>query len=419
MDEAARLDEVQRYDVLDSGREPAFDRIVELAALACGAPMALVSIVDESRVWHKAAHGLQLDESARLGSFCAEALQAPRVLVVEDVAAHPRFSQYAASVGAAFYAGAPLTSPRGLALGSLCVLDRRPRTLSPDAERALLLLRDDAMRLLEDRRELIELRQAEAMRLEAVEALLATKTDLERRIELRTREVERAHENLRVVLERVEATARRLAEAQAVAHIGSWEWSVAENRVVWSSELHRIYGTKEGDGDGSYESFLSRVHPDDLEHTKAVIGDAYQNPKRFSYDHRIIRTDGATRMLHTYGEAITDAEGRLQRMVGSCWDTTEQWEAGRKEEWNRAVVAAILASADKGIIIVDDRQRLVAVNGRLSQLFEVPASLTAPGGDPAPLYAHIAARLDGFACDEQPLSVGGRAAGRVLIYSPV
>src|SRR5579859_6554588 len=148
-DEEARLDEVRRYDVLDTAPEPAFDRLAELAAHVCDAPIALVAIVDAERIWHKATYGISLVERPRAGSLCERAL-GEKILIVDEV-------DFA---GMRFYAGAPLVTPRGIALGTLCVVDRRQRTLSPEAQRLLLMLRDEVVRVLDDRRELVELRRA-------------------------------------------------------------------------------------------------------------------------------------------------------------------------------------------------------------------------------------------------------------------
>jgi PAS domain S-box-containing protein len=397
-DEQRRLDELQRYDILDTEREPAFDRLTELAAIVCAAPISLVTCIDETRQWFKARHGVELDETPRGISFCAWALLERKTMVVEDCLQDSRFAGNPFVTGAEqirFYAGAPLISPRGFSVGTLCVLDRRPRTLSPEQKRALELLRDEVMQMLENRRELFELRRAESMRQEAVEALLATKVDLEARIELRTREVKEV--------------VRRLAEAQAVAHVGSWEWSVIDNRVLWSEELYRIYNVEHEDFKGTYEGFLSRVHPEDLEHTQAVIGDAFQRPKRFTYDHRIVRTDGAVRMLHTVGEVITNGDGKPLRMVGSCWDVTDQWEATHELERAATVVQLLVDAIPDPVLVVGEENRVVAANRPLLALLALPS--LAPGSDAAP----VVEQLGGLAVESRSFG----AHGRLLTYRPV
>src|SRR5207248_1477412 len=115
---------------------------------------------------------------------------------------------------------------------------------------------------------------------------------------------------------------RRLVEAQRVAHVGSWEWDVAGDVVLWSDELYRIYGLPVGGAVGGYAGFLGRVHPDDLESAKAIVGAAMEKGTPFIYDHRIVRPDGSVRMLHTRGEAVV-AVGKVARLFGCCWGVTE------------------------------------------------------------------------------------------------
>jgi signal transduction histidine kinase len=74
------------------------------------------------------------------------------------------------------------------------------------------------------------------------------------------------------------------------------------------------------------------VHPDDRDHTRAVLTRAIEEVSPFVYDHRVVRPDGRVRMLHTVGEVIGDERGRAARLVGSCWDVTERWEATRQLE---------------------------------------------------------------------------------------
>ena len=114
---------------------------------------------------------------------------------------------------------------------------------------------------------------------------------------------------------------------------------VASNRLRWSDELHRIYGLEPGQFDGTFEGFLARVHPEDLDRTKGTIFDAFREVKPFIYDHRILRSDGSARMLHTRGEVIAE-HGQAQRVVGCCWDVTELRESirsgsARSLSWKR------------------------------------------------------------------------------------
>ena len=114
----------------------------------------------------------------------------------------------------------------------------------------------------------------------------------------------------------------RLADAQQVAHVGSWEWNVAANTLWWSDELYRIYGIDPGAA-SSYEAFIARVHPDDRDRVGAAVREALADGRPFAFDHRICRPDGAVRVLHAEGRVDTDADGRPVRMMGIGHDITE------------------------------------------------------------------------------------------------
>jgi PAS domain S-box-containing protein len=117
--------------------------------------------------------------------------------------------------------------------------------------------------------------------------------------------------------------ATRLAEAQQLAHVGSWEWHVVDNRVTWSDELYRIYGVAP-QSEISYESFLEHVHPEDRELTRTVVESALDQRTSFELTHRILREDGTERWVVGRGRVIFDDAGRLIRMAGTAQDVTEQ-----------------------------------------------------------------------------------------------
>jgi len=132
-DEAARMSEVHRLDILDTPADGAFDRIAALAARVFGVPIAIVSIVDHDRIWFKSHHGLDLDQIPRDLGLCASAIMTDLPWVVEDARSDPRALSnplVAGEFGLQFYAGVPLKTREGHNLGTLCVLDFEPRTVT-------------------------------------------------------------------------------------------------------------------------------------------------------------------------------------------------------------------------------------------------------------------------------------------------
>jgi diguanylate cyclase (GGDEF)-like protein/PAS domain S-box-containing protein len=158
--ESARLDALHELNILDTPREAAFDDLTYLAATICGTPIALVSLVDEGRQWFKSCVGLSAMETSRDVAFCAHAILDPGALfVIEDATLDPRFRDNALVTGppfVRFYAGAPLVTSDRLAMGTLCIIDSVPRTLTDGQRNALLALARQASAQLELRRVNIE-----------------------------------------------------------------------------------------------------------------------------------------------------------------------------------------------------------------------------------------------------------------------
>jgi GAF domain-containing protein len=135
VDEHARIEAVQRYDILDSPADGAFDRITRLAARVLNTPIAIVSIVDTDRIWFKSHHGTDIEQIDRDSGLCASAILNYSPWIIEDARIDPHTLAnplVAGEFGLQFYAGVPLTTRDGHNLGTLCVLDFAPRTLAED-----------------------------------------------------------------------------------------------------------------------------------------------------------------------------------------------------------------------------------------------------------------------------------------------
>jgi GAF domain-containing protein len=135
-----RLTELRRYDVLDTPPEPAFDLLTDIGAYIFEAPICLVSLIDRNRQWFKAKRGMTATETDRKIAFCSHAILGADVLVVPDATRDPRFAGNPLVVSAPyirFYAGAPLRTPNALNIGTLCIIDRKPRDLSDEQMKLL------------------------------------------------------------------------------------------------------------------------------------------------------------------------------------------------------------------------------------------------------------------------------------------
>jgi anti-sigma regulatory factor (Ser/Thr protein kinase) len=167
IDESARLAALRSYKVLDTDAERAFDDLTLLASQICGTPIALITLVDADRQWFKSRIGISVSETSRAVSFCARAIEQREVFVVDDPLGDDRFRDNPFVTGEPmirFYAGSPLVTADGHALGTLCVVDRVPRTLTAEQLEALQALGRQVLAQLELRKDLADLAEALAAR---------------------------------------------------------------------------------------------------------------------------------------------------------------------------------------------------------------------------------------------------------------
>ncbi len=224
--ESDRLAALRSYRILDTPPEPVFDDLVQLAARACQAPIALISLIDERRQWFKAEVGLGVRETPLDRSICLTAMLQPGLTVVPDLTEDPRFARNPLVTGEPhlrFYAGAVLKTPDGVPLGALCVLDCMPRDLTEEQASTLTVLARQVMSQL-------ELRRAIAERDERLEA----SQQIEQRQTLLVRELHhRVKNTLATVQALVGATGRSSGSFKEFYHSFS-------NRIVSLAKTHNL-----------------------------------------------------------------------------------------------------------------------------------------------------------------------------------
>ncbi|MDQ3751255.1 MAG: PAS domain S-box protein [Acidobacteriota bacterium] len=170
----------------------------------------------------------------------------------------------------------------------------------------------------------------------------------------------------KLIEEKLHESEARLVEAQRIARIGSWEWDIVQNKITWSNELYRVFGLEPQEFDGTFESYLNRIHPDDRELVVNIVEQAMGEKKFPDYDHRAIGKNGEVRFIHANGYVTTDKDGTPVKMTGTAQDVTERKLAEEKlrenEEWLRAILDASrdgILVEDNGIIIYTNKAKAV------------------------------------------------------------
>ena len=368
-EESARLAALRELRVLDTESDPRFERIVRLAARLFAAPRAAIVLIDEHRMWMKAAVGIRRDDWPRAGALSDAALRHGEPLFIGDIRADPRL-RGAIGEGAGevrFYAAAPLRTTDGQIIGVLCVADTKPRGEPGEAKRGALT---DLAALVMD--------------------------------EIgRDAEVAAAREQSRFDQERVDL-------ALNAAGLAAYEWDTANESVVLNDAVRAMIGwTDAAAAPLDRPTFRAMMHADDRDQTVETVREQLAATGRYRIELRIVRPDdGRVIWITTAGVLVAAANGRPQRVIGVMQDIT----ARKIEEEERETLVAELDHRVKNVLaavqsLAAQSARKAAslegflktFTGRLKSMASAHQLLTATRWRGAGMHNIAAAELGGLA----------------------
>ncbi len=289
--EKARLEALRSYAVLDTPPEPSFDDITQLAAQLCSTPVALISLVDENRIWFKSRKGVEVEEAPRDTAFCGRSVLRAELHLVPDTQLDAQLSRHplvAQPPHLRFYAGAPLTTPEGITLGMMCVADLVPRQLSAQQIRGLEALARQVVGQLELRR------------MNLVQARL---------------------------IEELRSTSERFAVIQHATNDIVWDWDLETGRVSRNERVTAVLGYPQHEVSDDPSWWHSLVHPDDGERVAEGFHRAiYEGKTHWSDEYRLRRANGTYARVLDRGAILRDAAGAPVRVLGTVMDMSEREE---------------------------------------------------------------------------------------------
>ncbi|MBM3928857.1 MAG: GAF domain-containing protein, partial [Sphingomonadales bacterium] len=290
-DEMSRLSALNRTGILDTAPEPRFDAIVAAVKDLLDVPIALVSLIDRDRQWFKARDGVDVAETPIDTSVCALAIRQSRLFVIHDLSNDPRTREMSLVAGDAhlrYYAGFPIVTNDGVAVGSVCAIDTEPR--------------------------LGDLSPAQVIALEALARQAAI-------------EIER------------HATGVLESDAAMPFSAGSWGWDLETGRLTLDARLARMLGIDVGEAalGLSGDRAVDHIHPDDREHMRRAIAETIAGRAPYSCEYRMRLAEGHYIWVLAQGRVVRTADGRPRYFPGAIFDIDER----RRQELRLAALVEL------------------------------------------------------------------------------
>lgn len=325
--EAARLEVLRQYQILDTSQEQVFDDLAFLAAQVCATPIAVVNFIDSNRQWFKAKVGLDIQEMPIDIGFCPVCIKKCDVLIIPDTLADKQFATSTVVTAAPyvrFYAGVPIITPEGAVIGTLCVADQTPRQLKPEQLESLKAISRLVMRQLELRRNLTEVANIKIEYQQAQEAL--------RQSESVFRSFFDSAPMMMGIVELVENQIRHISDNTATAKFFGLTPTAMQNR--FASEM--------GMSQNSIQNWIGYYRQAELT----------QSPVTFEYPHE---TSDGRRWLKATVAAIEETSGTHPQFAYIVEDITERKEAEEELRWKEALLRSMTGVSPLAFYVVDHR----------------------------------------------------------------
>lgn len=316
-------DFAQMVEAIDPVPKLDFERLLRLVARVVGTPMAAITVVEGGR--HFAPYAVGMENPDKTVYICAYAIKADDLVIIPDTLKDPRVAHMKVVAGPPhirFYAGAPLISPSGNRLGTLAVMDTRPRVLNVRHKRDLKTFASQVM----------------------------------------------IHLELQHQREQLHALVGNLEESHRLAHLGNWEWDRATDNLTWSNELYRILGRNPSDPVGLAPNFLRQIHQDDRDRTDAVRRQCLETKVPYEVRYRLNRPDGKILCIQERGEVVLDSDGSVTGLFGYAQDITATWLAEQAQRESETLFRSVFEQAAVGITLTQLDGKFVQVNHRFASL---------------------------------------------------
>ncbi len=322
----------------DPEPDPVLDRLARICAAVTGAEIAMITFIAGDRQWIRSSVGTQATQAVASETFCACALDGPALFEVVDAGLDPRFEANGFVLGPhaiRHYAGQPIVFD-GLVIGTVCVLDGRPRRLADDQRALLADVAGMVEGLLRSRHKQVLLDQE---RQHAV-ALATALTESE----------------------------AMLGQAQRLARLGSWEIDVATGVIAWSAVLYELFDRDPRLGPIRVEEFRERVDEADRAAFNAVTTRAFVHHEPTDAQFRYAGADGGSRWIRAVSEPVRDAGGRVARLRGTLQDITENMEGARLVRESAERDRLLWQTTADVVLMLDEDNRIRFCNPAITQL---------------------------------------------------